>query len=90
MKKTYYIFSIFLSLYSIQVAHAETWDAGIAQHVKVVHPVTPDTTKGGIWDAGIAAHTKVKHRDTPDTTHGGVWDGGISEHVTVKYPDTPQ
>lgn len=90
MKKTCYVFAILLGFYSIQIASAETWDAGIATHVKVVHPVTPDTTKGGIWDAGIAEHTKVKHRDTPDTMHGGVWDGGMSEHVKVKYPDTPQ
>ena len=90
MKKTYYACALVLGLAATHAAHADTWDAGVSRHVKVAHPATPDTTKGGIWDAGLSTHVKVMYPNTPDTTRGGVWDGGISEHVKVKYPDMPQ
>ena len=91
MKKTYYACALVVGLAAAHaVAHADTWDAGISQHVKVAHPATPDTTKGGVWDAGISRQVKVMHPDTPDTTRGGDWDAGISQHVKVKYPDMPQ
>lgn len=65
MKKTCYVFAILLGFYSIQLASAETWDAGIAEHTKVKHRDTPDTMHGGVWDGGMSEHVKVKYPDTP-------------------------